>query len=296
MDFLLEFKDYLLHLFVLVGIYMIIAQAFNLTFGLGQLFNLAHVASYSLGAYATALLSIELNLGFQECILFSMLLSALFSIFIGAISLRLTQDYFAIGTLAFSSLVSALLVNWKSLTRGVLGIPGIPRPIFFGYELVETESFLLLVLVCLLISQIFLYICFQNSFGRGLRAQSEMNHAALAIAKNTRLLRTNSFIVSSALAGLAGSLYAYYINYIDPSSFSFSESVFILSIVVIGKPGSFRGTLLASIFLVLLPEPLRFIDIPPSVLGPMRQLLHALILFIVVWLNRERLFPMQRSI
>jgi branched-chain amino acid transport system permease protein len=72
--------------------------------------------------------------------------------------------------------------------------------------------------------------------------------------------------------------------------------VFLLTIVVVGSPGSFWGCIAATVFLVLLPEPLRFIDIPSSVLGPMRQLLHSIVLLTVVWINRKRIFPAQREV
>lgn len=288
--------EYLIHLAILVGIYIILAQSFNLTFGLGRLFNLAHVAAYAVGAYVTALFSTELGIGFWSCMLCSMLLSALFAILIGAISLKLSNDYFAIGTLAFSSVVSALLINWKSITHGVLGIPGIPRPEIAAVNFYENINFLYLVLGLDIVTLVVLYFIFYSPFGRSLRAQAESIQAAAAIGKNVPLVTTLAFCISSAFAGLAGSLFAYYINYIDPSSFAFNEMVFLLTIVVVGTPGSFWGVVLASAFLVLLPEPLRFIDISPSILGPMRQLLHALILLTVVWINRERLFPIRREV
>lgn len=118
--------DYAVHLYILIGIYLILSQSLNLNFGLGQLFNLAHVAAYAIGAYTTALLSTELGFGLFRCLVASMLFSALLAILLGAIALKLSQDYFAIGTIAFSAIITALLINWKSLTRGVLGIPGIP--------------------------------------------------------------------------------------------------------------------------------------------------------------------------
>lgn len=288
--------DYYIHLLILICIYLILAQSFNLTFGMGRLFNLAHVAVYAIGAYTTALMSTEMGAGFLQCVAASMLLSGLFALLIGAISLRLEAEYFAIGTLAFSSVIAALLVNWKSLTRGVLGIPGIPRPEFLGIDFSVNLNFLYLIFSFVVFSQIVLYIFFRNSFSRSLRGQAEAEHACLALAKNTRQIRNFSFFISSAFAGLGGSFFAYYINYIDPSSFSLTEMVFVLTIVVVGKPGSFWGVILSTIFLVLLPEPLRFLDIPPSILGPMRQLIYAVIQFGVVYWKRETLFPVERSV
>jgi branched-chain amino acid transport system permease protein len=288
--------DYYIHLCILIGIYLILAQSFNLTFGLGRLFNLAHVASYAIGAYTTALLSTDGGWNFFPCMVASIVTGGLLASLIGAISSRLSQDYFAIGTLAFSSVVSALLINWKSITRGVLGIAGIPRPIVAGEELIDNRYFLALTIVCAIVTQIFLFILFRNRFSRQMRAQAENEQASKALGCNASSVRQFSFFVASSCAGLAGSLFAYYINYIDPSSFSLTEMIFIMTISVVGRPGSFWGVTGATFFLVLLPEPLRFIDFSPGILGPMRQLLYAVILFGVVAYNRERLFPQQRSV
>lgn len=289
-------EQYFIHLGILVGIYLLLAQSFNLNFGLGRSFNLAHIAVYAVGAYVTALLSTELGATFWICILASMILSGLFALLIGVISIKLQSDYFAIGTLAFSSVVTALLINWKSLTRGVLGIPGIPRPDIGRIDFYQNENFILLIGVFVMLVQTLLYVIFRSPYARGLRAQAEFEQGAKALAWSPRQLRNFSFILSSALAGLAGSFFAYYINYIDPSSFSLSEMVFVLTIVVVGRPGSFWGCLGAAAFLVLLPEPLRFIEMSPSVLGPLRQMLYALILFAVVFVNRARLFPVERRV
>ncbi len=288
--------EYVIHLCILISIYLILTQSFNISFGLGLLFNLAHVASYAIGAYATALFATELGANFFECVVVSMLLSGLFSLLIGGISLRLEQDYFAVGTLAFSALVSALLINWKSLTRGVLGIPGIPRPEFLSIDFYNNLNFLFLSGSLAIFVLIILYLLFQTPFARALKAQAESESATKALACNTALICNVSFFISSAFAGLAGSLYAYYINYIDPSSFSLTEMVFILTITVTGRPGSFIGCILATFFLVLLPEPLRFIDMSPGILGPMRQALYATILFVVVYINRRNIFPVKRSV
>lgn len=288
--------EYGIHLCILISIYLILAQSYNLTIGIGKLFNLAHVAAYAIGAYVTALGTTEWQLGLWESLLASALTSGLLSSLLGGISLRLAGDYFAIGTLAFSSIISALLINWKSLTHGVLGIPGIPRPTIAGTDLYDNSSFLIFCAIIALISQVLMYLLFYGSFARVLRAQAENRPATLALGRDVRLVTTIAFFISSLFAGLAGSLFAYYLNYIDPSSFSFSEMVFLLSIVIIGSPGSFWGCIGATVFLVLIPEPLRFIDIPSSILGPMRQIIHSVILLSVVWINRRKLFPLIREV
>lgn len=289
-------NDYYIHLMILIGIYLILAQGLNIVFGLGGLLNLAHVACYAIGAYTTALLSTELQQSFWICLPSSMFLSAFFALLIGAISLKLSEDYFAIGSLAFSAITSALLVNWKSVTRGVLGIPGIPRPEFWGIDFYNNTNFLGLTIVLDILALTVVYLIFKGKTSRSLRALAENEFGAESVGKNKRGVRNDAFMLSALFAGLAGCLFAYYINYIDPSSFSLSEMVFVLSIVIVGRPGSFWGVICSTVFLVLLPEPLRRIDIPSSILGPMRQMLYAMILFGVVFWRRKVLFPVERQV
>jgi branched-chain amino acid transport system permease protein len=155
---------------------------------------------------------------------------------------------------------------------------------------------LLLIGACAILTQAFFLVLYISQFGRSLRALAEFERAAASLGKNTALIRNIAFCISSACAGLAGSFFAYYLNYIDPSSFGIGEMVFVLTIVIVGSPGSFWGVIAAKFFLVLLPEPLRFLDISSAYLGPMRQLLHAVILFLVVWWKRDTLFPRRRQV
>lgn len=288
--------DYVIHLLILICIYLILAQSLNLTFGLGGLLNLAHIGSYAIGAYVTALLSTEFQRSIYLCLPASMVVAAFFALLIGGIAARLRHDYFALGTLAFSSIVSAVLINWKSVTRGVLGIPGIPRPEIGEIDFYQNYNFLKLVALLTFVSLAVLLFLFRSRFARNLRAQAENPYATMALGKSIRSIRNDAFIISSMFAGLAGGIFAYYINYIDPSSFALHEMVFVLSVVIVGKPGSFWGIVASTVFLVLLPEPLRFIEMSPNVIGPLRQMLYALILFFVLYWKRETLFPVERSI
>lgn len=288
--------EYIIHLLNLICIYLILAQSFNLVFGLGMLFNLSHISLYAIGAYTTALLSTEHGFNVWECLASSMVLAALFSPIVSAISSKLVSDYFAVGTMALHSVVVALLINWKSLTHGVLGIPGIPRPEVTGIDFYTSTNFLFLALGLVIFSHLVLWILFRGSFGRALRAQAEFKPGAESIGINSKSIRAVALLVSALFAGLAGGLFAYFLNYIDPSSFALSEMIFVLTIVIVGRPGSFWGVTAGTVFMVLLPEPLRFIGMPPSILGPMRQLIWAILLFLVVYWNRAKLFPVKRAV
>lgn len=288
--------EYAVHLCVLCLIYSLLVTSFNISFGMGRLLNFSHVASYGVGAYASAILSVDYAWQFWACLLMSGLVCALFSLSLGFVSLRLTRDYFAIGSLAFSFLISALFINWKELTRGVLGIPGIPRPIFFNGMFADNIDFLLGLALFTFIILIILYRVTTSRLGILLRAQGEQAFAVEAMGASLFKIRNAAFIISSFVAGIAGAFFAYYLMYIDPSSFAMHEMVFVLTIVVMGRPGSFWGGLAATCFLVLLPEPLRFMNFDPGILGPMRQFLYAVVLFSTVLLRKEALFPIKRAV
>lgn len=299
MSALLDFvsSEYVIHLGILLCIYAILAQGFNIVFGLGGLFNLAHVAFFAVGAYASALLSTDFGWTLLPCLVTSTLLSGLFALLVGEISLVLSKDYFAMGTLSFAAIVSALLTNWKSLTRGVLGIPGIPRLDFFGLDSSIALNFLLMAALLCLLSQCAAYLFFRSKAARSLRALALDEYSSQAMGRNPRVLRNLSFFLSACFAGLAGSLFAFYLNYIDPSSFTLSEMVLVLTIAIVAKPGSFWGIIPSVILIVILiPEGLRWCELRSSVLGPMRQLLNALILFTIVFVFRKKLFPQQREV
>jgi branched-chain amino acid transport system permease protein len=294
LDFLTS--EYAVHMYTLVGIYLILCQGYTVVFGLGRLFNLAHIASYALGAYTTTLLMMDAQWGVFPALLGAVVVSSFFAVLIGALSVRLASDYFAIGTLAFSSVVSAILINWREVTRGVLGIPGIERPVLLGFTFDSNLRFLALVwLVCLIVC-LSAYCLIRGSYGRALRGVGEFTPAALSIGLNVAGLRLFSLVFASVAAAVAGALFSFYISFIDPSSFSLADMILVLTIVVVGRPGSFWGTVGATVGMLLVPEALRFVEIPSSILGPARQLLYAALLFLFVWFNRARLFPQERKV
>ena len=288
--------EYGIHLAILCCIYLILAHSFNVSFGLAGLLNLAHIAAYAIGAYTYSILATDYGWRFLASFLLSGVTAAIFSIFVGAIAARLRGDYFALGSLAFYFVVSALILNWRELTRGVLGIAGVPRPELFEIDFYENRNFLLLALGLCGACLACMYFLRVSPFGRLLRAQSENEFAAMALGRDVARARNLSFLVSSAFAGFAGALFASYLNYVDPSSFSLTEMILVLSMVVVGRPGSFWGITFSTIFLVLLPEPLRFLDFPPSALGPLRQIVYSAILVGVVYWRKESLFPRRRVV
>lgn len=292
-------EEYLLYILTIYLIYLLLAQSLNLVVGLGGLFSLSHIACFSIGAYVTAILATRSDFTMVPLLLLSGVGASVLALFVASMSLRLTEDYFAIGTLAFALMINAILTNWTSFTGGVLGIPGIPTPVVLGKEFESPLSFFALTATCVIPLMLFLFLIWRSHTARALRASSEFELGASACGYDIPRLRTFSVSVSAFCAGVAGCLFAYLLKFIDPTSFSLQEMVLILSMVILGKPGSFWGVACSTLFLIVLPEGLRCIDYLqnfPGILGPMRQFIYAFLLFLMVFVFRDKLFPTQRKI
>lgn len=279
--------EYVLHLFILIAFYTLLSQSLNLSAGFTGLISLAHAGFYGIGAYTTAILSIQFNLSFWLNIPLAMLISGAIAFIVSLIALRTVEDYFIICTLGIQIILFSIMNNWMNLTRGPLGIPGIPSIHFFGLSLDNKISFLALSLVFVAFIWFVLRNIANSGFGKTLRAISEDEIYTQSIGKNIYLSKIVSFTLSAMFAAIPGALYAHYISYIDPTSFTVNESIFILSIVIIGGLGNLTGSFLAATFLILLPEALRFWGMPDSIAANMRQIIYGLILVIIMMTGRN---------
>jgi len=279
--------EYILHILILAGIYTVLAVSLNLLAGHAGLLSIAHAAFYGLGAYTSALLAAYLGVPFLVGVLVGMAVAALVSFAISLPSLRLHDDYFVIATFGFQMILFSIFNNWIDLTRGPLGIPGIPQPMIFGWTIRSHVDFVVLAFIFATFAYIIMGRISSSPFGRILRAIREDEVFAQSLGKNTLWFKVTAFAVSAALAASAGSLYAHYITYIDPTSFTVMESILVISMVIIGGAGSRWGPLIGAVVLVTLPEALRFIGLPSSVAANLRQIIYG-ILLVVMMMVRPR--------
>lgn len=279
--------EYVVHLFILICFYTMLSQSLNLSAGFGGLISLTHAGFYGVGAYTTAILSTFYGVSFWAGIPLAMLISGFIAFIVSLIALRTVDDYFIICTLGIQVILFSIMNNWMELTRGSLGIPGIPSIQLFGFSVVSKISFLLLSLFFVVAIWFVLRNISRSGFGKTLMAISEDEIYSQSIGKNVYLSKTVSFTLSAMLASIPGTLYAHYISYIDPTSFTVNESIFVLSIVIIGGLGNLSGSFFASAFLVLLPEALRFVGMPDSIAANMRQIIYGLILVMVMMTGKN---------
>jgi len=260
-----------------------LAQSLNLSAGFGGMISLAHAGFYGVGAYTAALLAVNYQVPFLLALPVAMLLCGALALIVSTIALRTIDDYFIVCTLGIQIVVFSLMNNWMSLTRGPLGISGIPGISLFGIAIESKWAFLLLTLVFAALIFIFLQKLTGSAFGRTLRALSEDEIFTQSLGKNVYLSKVVAFTIGAMLAAVLGALYAHYISYIDPTSFTVDESIFILSIVIIGGMRNLWGSVIAAAFLVFFPEFLRFVGMPNAIAANMRQIIYGGILIFMMF-------------
>ncbi len=255
-------------------VYTTLACSLDLLVGHTGLLSLCHSAFFGLGAYVSSLVAVHYNVPFLPGMLAAAAVTSLFSLLASIPSLRLRGDYFIIATFSLQMLLYSAFRNLASVTRGPRGISGIPLPKLLGTTVQSQLALALLAAILACLSYIFIVRVTNSSFGRVLRAIREDERFAQAFGRNTVAFKITAFSVGAAFAGIAGSFFAHYITYIDPSSFGATESIMLLSMVIIGGPGSRWGPLVGSATLVLVPEALRFVGFPDAIAANLRQIFY----------------------
>ena len=274
--------DYLIHLANLFSIYAILGVSLNLLVGFTGLLSVAHAAFFGIGGYAVAILLTSAGFNFFAALLLGMIFAGFISFLIGLVLSKFDDDYYALASLGFNIITVSIFLNWESLTRGPLGIPGIPRPNFFGFQIFSNASFLLLSLILLGLVYFSSRYIVNSSFGRVLKAIREDEGAIQVFGYKTLYYKLTVFVLAAMMASVAGSLFASYITFIDPTQFVLFESIFILAIIILGGLANLKGSVCGALFLILLPEILRFVGFPTEVAAQMRQAAYGLILIFLM--------------
>jgi len=282
--------SYAFHVVNLVGIYAILALSLNIVSGFAGLLSLSQAAFYGIGAYSVALATLHAGLPVSLAILAAMLATAAVAALVGAASTRFRRDYFVIATFAFQVLTFSLFNNLVAITGGPNGISGIVQPRILGHTLTSSRAFSGPILA-LAFSTFLVSTWIENSqFGRILRAVREDEPFARSLGISVSLFKVSAFAISGALAALAGGLYATYITYIDPTSFTFAESLSVLTMVIVGGLGNSCGAVIGALLFTLAPELLRAIGIAGGTAANIRQVVFGMCLVVVVFLRPAGLF------
>lgn len=280
--------DYLLHLLIFVLLFGMVALSLNVVSGFTQLISLAQAGFFGVGAYASAILATRYGWSLWVNLPLAMAVAGIVALPVALLAMRTVEDYFIICTMGMGVILFSVMNNWMDLTRGPLGIPGIPTVTLFGHPFAAKWEWLLL-------AGVFYAAMFwvarnlkRSALGRVLVAISEDEIFCQSLGKNVALAKIQTFVLGAILATVPGALYAHYVSFIDPTSFTIHESIFILSIIIIGGMGNLWGSLAAAAFMILVPEALRFVGLPGGIAANVRQMLYGASLVLVIWLQNSR--------
>lgn len=281
--------SYVLNFLIIAGIYSILSLSLNLLIGYVGVFSLSHAALFGIGAYISALAMKELHLPWLLGMLGAALVTGIAGSLVAGPALRIAGDYYIVASYALQVIAYTAFVNLTNITQGPAGLAGIPRPQILDFRVAGPVPYLVLTTACVLVALGVAWRLAHSPFGRVLRAISEDEIAVTALGKDVLGAKVKVAMVSAALAGMAGSLYAHYVTFINPSSFTVDESVFIAAMVIVGGAGSIWGSILGALTLTVLPEAIKVLPVPLSMVGPLRQLLYGVLLVAFMFLRPQGL-------
>ena len=239
-------------------VFTVAAAALNLVYGYAGLLSFAQLGFWGIGGYCSALTVMSFGGNFWQGLLLAAGLNAALALAIGYPALRTRRHAFVIVTLSFALLCNLVARDWISLTRGPLGIPGLPAPSLAGFEFHTTRSFYYLALAYAVLALALLYAFGSSRIGTTLKAirQNEPLTQAQGIAPFPYKLA--AFALAAALTGVAGGIYVFHLKIVDPLILDFYYMQTFLIMVIIGGAGSFWGVVFAGAAIAILPEALRF--------------------------------------
>ena len=276
--------SYLLTVLTLICIFIILTQSYNLVLGYTGMVHVGHIAFMAIGAYTSALMT---NAGYPFWLgLASGVVAAGFAgLLLGIPTVRFREDYLVAATLGMGEIVRLILLNEREITGGSSGLPRILRPSFFGITFSGSVSLFLFVATVTTVATFIVWRIVNSRFGKVLEAIREDEIAAQSLGKNTPLIKLQILVIAALLAGLSGVLYAHSIQFIDPESFNIHRMIYVFLIVVFGGAGTFLGPIVSSAVLYALFEAMRFLPIPPHVLGPLRWIIFSTLLIAMIILK-----------
>jgi len=254
--------EYFLHLFIVSGIFVIVAISLDLMVGyVGQL-SLAHAAFFALGAYTSALLFVRFKWSMWVGIPAAGLVTALAAFLLGLVILRTRGHRFIIITVAFSEIMKLAATNWVDVTRGFMGLPGLQIPTLSipgigAIDIASKERFYYVVLIAAVLTFLGCRALVRSRIGRAFVLVRENEVLAESLGISAFRYCMIAFVIGAGLAGAAGSLYAHYVGFVSPDLFNFSWVTVMLIMVILGGKGTLVGPALGAVIFTFLPELLR---------------------------------------
>lgn len=295
---------YFIHILITTGIFIIAAMSLNLLLGYTGQLSLGHVAFFGIGAYTSALLSLGFDLRLTEgfvlevgpkpvwlAFLAGIVVAGLCGWFIGKLSFRVRGAYFVIVTISFAEVVRLVALNWVDLTEGPMALTSIPPfsvwiPGVWEATFYQKAPNYYLVLIVGAISYFLIRRLVHSRFGRALVALRENESLAQSVGIGVTRYLVLAAIISAAMAGAAGGLYAHYIRIVDPDIFLFIYTVTMVIMVITGGKGTLAGPVVGGFIFGLLPEFLRDLTAPE-----VQWMIYGLLMILIVFFLPQGIVP-----
>ena len=297
--------QYVLHILVVTGIFIVAAMSLNLLLGYAGQLSLGHVAFFGIGAYASALVSLGFSVQVAPgtvlamgpkpvwCgILAAVLIAGACGWFIGRISFKVRGAYFVIVSISFAEVVRLVAVNWVELTQGPMALNNIPPlklwlPGLGEHTFWKKPENYWLVLSVALVCYVIIRRLVQSRAGRAMVALRENEPLATSVGIDVTRYLVLTTVVSAAMAGAAGALYAHYVRIVDPDVFLFIYTVTMVIMVVTGGKGTLAGPIVGGLIFGLLPETLRALAIRPEA----QWIVYGALMVLVVYFLPQGIVP-----
>ena len=277
--------EYGLTIAILAAINVILAVSFNVVLGYGGLASIAHPIFYAIGAYASALLSLNLGLPVPLAIAFGALAAAILSFGLSLPALRVTGDYLVIASIGFQLGILRIIGNVE-LTGATGGLSNIPPAATGPYRsLIDLGVTAALAAACVLLIRWLMH----GDYGRLVTAMRNDEDALASLGRSPIRLKVAVFALGSGMAGLAGALYAHHFLYITPDQFGIFASSALLTMVVVGGAATSFGPVLGALLLTGLPELVRFLDFPISVMAPLQGIVFTALVLVFLFVRPQGL-------
>jgi branched-chain amino acid transport system permease protein len=274
---------YLVNLATLIAIFGIAATSLNLLIGYAGIFSIAHAMFFGIGAYVAAQVALTFSADFLAAALAAAVVAAALSLCLALPALRVRGEYFVAASLGLQMMASTVFAEAHGLTGGVGGLTGIPPARILGFDLASPDAFLLLALVCLVVTLVLVRILMRGSFGRSLMALRDSESAAEAFGKDVRALKTLVVVIGSFFVGIAGALFAFHMAFVNVESFTLDQSVVLMAMVIIGGAGTLVGPLIGVSALLSLPALLSFMSFVPSTeIGTVQQFIYGALMTLLM--------------
>jgi branched-chain amino acid transport system permease protein len=251
---LLVTDDYTMHLIIMTAMFMMLAVSVDIIYGYAGQLNLGQAGFAAIGSYITAILMVRFNLSFWTVLPLSGLGAATFGLLLGIPTLRLRGLYLGIATMGFSEIVRLVLVMWVDVTRGPMGIPGIPAPTIGSFVFESKTAFYYMILFFLALTIFAVQRLVHSRMGTALMAIRDDEIAARAMGIDSSHFKITAFALGAFFAGIAGSFYAVYISFVSPDAFRMMDSYMIFAMPALGGMGTLPGPLIGAVVLYVLPE------------------------------------------